>query len=295
MQAKIYFKGIYKQNSIDFVGGVIQVNAFPFVDRQFIKVAKPHAHNFFQAFLLEEGATVIQFEEQNFEISAPAFITIPKNTVHGFTSSDDCRGWIINLSDSFLENMLKRDADIVMELDAIHIEHLEEGEETERVILAMKKIVAEFNQNLPGKSILMQSLVSILIVRLYRISKKSTHFLSPKNADNTSKIYFRRFTQLIKTDHAFNKTVESYAHDLSISAGHLNRICHLIADKSPKDIITDYFILEAQLALTGIEKSITEIAYQLNCEDPAYFSRLFKKKTGLTPKEFREKNGVKIP
>jgi AraC family transcriptional regulator, transcriptional activator of pobA len=290
---KVYFKGIYQQNSIDFEGGLIQVSRFPFVDRQFIKVAKPHAHNFFQAFLLEEGTTSLQYEDHNFDISAPAFFTIPKNIVHGFTSADDCRGWIINLSDMFLENILKRDADIVMELDAIHIEHLEEGEETERVILAMQKIVAEFNQNLPGKSIILQSLVNILIVRLHRISKKNTHFLTSSNTDNTSKIYFRRFTQLIKTDHAFKKMVESYAHDLGISAGHLNRICHLIADKSPKDIITDYFILEAQIALTSIDKSITEIAYQLNCEDAAYFSRLFKKKTGLTPKEFREKQGVK--
>jgi AraC family transcriptional regulator, transcriptional activator of pobA len=293
MQGKIYFKGIYQQNSIDFEGGLIQVSPFPFVDKQFIKVAKPHAHNFFQAFLLEEGSTVMQYGDQSLDISAPAFFTIPKNTVHGFVSSDDCRGWIINLSDSFLENTLKRDGDIVMELDAIHIEHLEEGEETERVILAMKKIVVEFNQKLPGKSMMLQSLVSILIVRLHRVSKKNTHFISPNNTDNTTKIYFRRFSQLIKTAHTFKKTVESYAQDLGISTGHLNRICHLIADKSPKDIITDYFILEAQNALASIEKSITEVAYELNCEDPAYFSRLFKKKTGLTPKEFREKNGVK--
>jgi AraC family transcriptional regulator, transcriptional activator of pobA len=293
VQAKTYYTGIYQQDSIDFAEGLIHVSKFPFVGLQFIKIAKPHAHNFLQVFLLEEGLTILQNEEQSFEVTAPAFFTIPKNVVHGFTSSDDCRGWIINLSDNFLENILKKDADMVMELDVIHIEHLEEGEETERIILAMRKIVSEFNQNLSGKAIMLQSLVNILIVRLHRLPKKATDFLIPQNSDNTSKIYFRRFMQLVKTAHSFKKTIEEYASDLSISQGHLNRICQKIAGKSPKEIIIDYCMLEAQRALTNIEMSISQVAYDISFEDPAYFSRLFKKRLGISPKEFREKHGIK--
>jgi AraC-like DNA-binding protein len=39
--------------------------------------------------------------------------------------------------------------------------------------------------------------------------------------------------------------------------------------------------------------SIAEISYELDIEDPAYFTRLFKKKTELTPKEFRSQLGRK--
>jgi AraC family transcriptional regulator, transcriptional activator of pobA len=295
VQAKTYFKGIYQQNSIDFEGGLINVSAFPFVGNQFIKIAKPHAHNFLQVFLLEHGTTVIHYEDQNFEITAPAFITIPKNIEHGFSSSDDCRGWIINLSDSFLENILKNDADIIMELDVIHIEHLEVGEETERIVQAMQKIVAEFNQKLPGKYIMLQSLVSILIVRLHRIPVRNTNFLIPKSLDNTYKIYFRQFMTLVKTAHSFKKSIEDYAAELHISQGHLNRVCKSITGKSPKDIITDYCIHETQIALADVEKSIAQVAFNLSFDDPAYFSRLFKKRTGLTPKEFRMKQRTKNP
>jgi AraC family transcriptional regulator, transcriptional activator of pobA len=293
MQAKTYYRGIYQQNSIDFVEGLIHVNKFPFVGNEFIKVAKPHAHNFLQVFLLEEGTTTLHHDEQSFTVTAPAFFTIPKNVEHGFTSSDDCRGWIINLSDNFLENILKKDANMVMELDMIHIEHLEEGEETERIILAMRKIVSEFNQNLSGKVIMLQSLVSILMVRLHRLPKKTTDYLLPKNLDNASKIYFRRFMQLVKTANSFKISIEEYAANLSISQGHLYRVCQTIAGKSPKDIITDYFMLEAQKGLINIEKSITQVAFDISFEDPAYFSRLFKKRTGFSPKEFRDKQGIK--
>jgi AraC family transcriptional activator of pobA len=69
----------------------------------------------------------------------------------------------------------------------------------------------------------------------------------------------------------------------------LNRICHQIANKSPKEIILDYFVSEAQILLQHDEKTITEVAYHLGFEDPAYFSRFFKLKVGLTPKAFQEK------
>jgi AraC family transcriptional activator of pobA len=88
------------------------------------------------------------------------------------------------------------------------------------------------------------------------------------SSDNISKVYFRRFTQHIKTTYNFKKTVEDYARDLAISSGHLNHICHTIVDKSPKDVIIEYFILEAQIALTNVEKTITEVSYQLKVIKP---------------------------
>jgi AraC family transcriptional regulator, transcriptional activator of pobA len=157
----------------------------------------------------------------------------------------------------------------------------------------MRKIVAEFNQNLSGKAIMLQSLVSILMVRLHRLPKKTSDFLLPNNSNNASKIYFRRFMQLVKTAHSFRKSIEEYAAELSISQGHLNRICQTIAGKSPKEIIINYCMIEAQKALTNIEKSISQVAYDISFEDPAYFSRLFKKRMGISPKKFRENHGIK--
>ncbi|TAL78786.1 MAG: AraC family transcriptional regulator, partial [Bacteroidetes bacterium] len=40
--------------------------------------------------------------------------------------------------------------------------------------------------------------------------------------------------------------------------------------------------------LLSSELSVSEIAYKLNFEDNSYFSKVFKNKTGLTPKRFRD-------
>jgi AraC family transcriptional regulator, transcriptional activator of pobA len=99
--------------------------------------------------------------------------------------------------------------------------------------------------------------------------------------------------QLVKINHSFKKTIEAYAEELHISQGHLVRVCQTIAGKNPKDIVTDYFIREAQMDLTNVDKTIAQVAYDLSFDDPAYFARLFKKKMGHSPKAFREKHGAK--
>jgi aryl-alcohol dehydrogenase-like predicted oxidoreductase len=48
-----------------------------------------------------------------------------------------------------------------------------------------------------------------------------------------------------------------------------------------------YVISEAKNMLVAAEHNITEIAYQLGFENPPYFSRLFKKVVGMSPKEYK--------
>jgi AraC family transcriptional activator of pobA len=50
--------------------------------------------------------------------------------------------------------------------------------------------------------------------------------------------------------------------------------------------VQDYYISEAKKYFSHTSLSIAEVAYQLNFEDPAYFSRYFKKKEGISPREF---------
>lgn len=291
MEKKLYYGGLYGDNSIDFMRGLIHVYPFGVIGKKFNNKVKLHAHsNLFQIFIIENGTTRLQYDDKEMEITAPAFITIPKNIAHGFHHQNDVSGWIITLSDNVLEHILHTNAEVIFEIDALHISTVNPDEKAlVEVYETMKKCVKEYQANLPGKALMIQSLVGTLVVQLFRLPSVTTKMSSSFESDNISKIYFRRFTQLIKTNYAFKKTVEDYANNLTISTGHLNRICNLIGNKPPKEVIIDYFISEAQIELQHDEKTISEIAYRLGFDDPAYFSRLFRQKTGLTPKAFREK------
>ena len=56
---------------------------------------------------------------------------------------------------------------------------------------------------------------------------------------------------------------------------------------TPLQYINQKKIEKAQLLLITEELAVKEIAFQLAFDDYSYFSRLFKKTTGVTPQEYR--------
>ena len=73
-----------------------------------------------------------------------------------------------------------------------------------------------------------------------------------------------------------------------MSARNLNLICQRIMDQSVTELIETRKLTEAKNLLTSTNKSISEIGFELGFNEKAYFSNVFKKKTGQTPTEFRQ-------
>ena len=81
--------------------------------------------------------------------------------------------------------------------------------------------------------------------------------------------------------------VNYMAAQLNISSKYLSDLLKQETGKTALELIHLYVISEAKNMLVAGEKSISEIAYQLGFENPPYFSRLFKKEVGISPKEFQ--------
>jgi AraC-like DNA-binding protein len=58
--------------------------------------------------------------------------------------------------------------------------------------------------------------------------------------------------------------------------------------KSAQELIHQQLIEKAKYLLLNSDESVASIAYQLGFEYPQYFSRIFKKKTTMTPQQFRQ-------
>ncbi|MDQ0477237.1 MULTISPECIES: AraC family transcriptional regulator [Chryseobacterium] len=289
---RTFFEGLYGKSSIEFVKGLVYIYPFGVIGKENNNNVKPHIHNNqFQIFLVIQGSTVLLHNDEKIPISAPSFITIPKNTEHGFEHQTEMKGWIISLSDAVLEHMIKRETEAVIAIETFQLTAVTADSFSETVFKNMLECVEEYHQENFGKLLMLESMIGKMIVQLSRIPKSTP--LRIFNKDNSSIIYFRRFSQLIRESRTYKKTIEQYAAELNITPGHLNRICSIIAQQNSKEVIIDYFINESKTLLSDIEKSINEVGYSLGFDDPSYFSRLFKKKTGYTPNEFRKNIGVK--
>ncbi|MCG8331138.1 MAG: AraC family transcriptional regulator [Chitinophagales bacterium] len=83
-------------------------------------------------------------------------------------------------------------------------------------------------------------------------------------------------------------TVEWMANQLGVSHRYMSDTIKAETGKTAVDQINLYLIEEAKNLLLAPNASISETAYKLGFEYPPYFSRLFKKKTGISPKKYIE-------
>ena len=84
-------------------------------------------------------------------------------------------------------------------------------------------------------------------------------------------------------------SIEQLANKMSVSQRYLSDTLKKETGKTTTEHLQLYLIDEAKNILLKPNKSIAEVAYELGFEYPQYFSRLFKKKEGLSPSEYREK------
>ncbi len=84
-------------------------------------------------------------------------------------------------------------------------------------------------------------------------------------------------------------SIEQLADKMYVSQRYLSDTLKKETGKTTTEHLQLFLINEAKNILLKPSKSISEIAYELGFEYPQYFSRLFKKKEGLSPSEYREK------
>ena len=98
-----------------------------------------------------------------------------------------------------------------------------------------------------------------------------------------------RFRQLLETHFAAQKSVAFFAAQLGCTEKTLGADCQALLGKSAKALIADRILLEAQRLLLYSSWQINQIGYQVGFSEPTNFVKFFKKHTGITPLEFRQR------
>ncbi|PHN07473.1 helix-turn-helix domain-containing protein [Flavilitoribacter nigricans] len=84
-------------------------------------------------------------------------------------------------------------------------------------------------------------------------------------------------------------SIEQIADQLSVSQRYLSDTLKKETGKTTTEHLQLFLINEAKEILLNPNKTISEVAYELGFEYPPYFSRLFKKKEGISPSAYRKK------
>ncbi|HET8828844.1 MAG TPA: AraC family transcriptional regulator, partial [Pelobium sp.] len=162
---------------------------------------------------------------------------------------------------------------------------LENGACFQRLITLCELMDEESSQENPSYAIIKQ-LLSVLFTMIEQERKKLDN--SNEGLRKTQNISFGNFLAILEENYHRPLGVDYYAEKLFMSARNLNLICQNILEKSVSEIIETRKLIEAKNLLISTEKTIAEIGYELGYNENSYFSNVFKKKSGLSPTEFRE-------
>lgn len=96
--------------------------------------------------------------------------------------------------------------------------------------------------------------------------------------------YFNKETALMKG----LPTVQYVADELHVSPHYLSDMLRTLTGQNAQQHIHNKLIEKAKEILSVSNLSVAEIAYQLGFEHPQSFNKLFKRKTNLSPLQFRQ-------
>lgn len=99
---------------------------------------------------------------------------------------------------------------------------------------------------------------------------------------------FNRFIELVGEQTAVRRDVEYYATRLHVSGSQLMKTVRRTSGRTVLEWIDLRTVMQAKALLSYSDRTVAEVGYEVGMEDANYFSRYFKRQTGLTPTEYRK-------
>ncbi len=252
---------------------------------------KVERSRYYSILWIQEGAGRVKYEFREHAFQAPALLFFSPYQPFLFTEGKGLKGVSIHFSGDFyclerhreeiscngvlFSNIYDRP---MIDLETVNQDKLQ------RAFTDLRTELAE-DDNLNRELLL--SYLKVFLIHATRIKKTQLTDTMPEAPSEKRHVLIKELTDLIETQFRSKKSPADYAALLNISAKALGKLVKEQFDLTLTTLIQDRVIIEAKRELYMTDKLVKEIAWELGYEDPFYFSRMFKKYTGVSPEHIR--------
>ena len=253
---------------------------------------KPHVHQgLYQIVWLHRGRAEVGIDEWSGVVEGPAAIVAPPGVVHGFRFAPEADGLVLTLSARFLvEGELPAAAEAfrTLFLTPAAVSLTSDDGAVRRLDALMRALAAEFATPGGGASPVPLWLARAIVWRLAQA--RALNGRAEGTRGRRHQALFTRFLLLVEEHFLDRWPLERYARALGLSNPCLNRLARTETGGSALEIIHERLTREACRRLYYIAAPAETLARELGFDDPTYFTKFFKRRTGLTPHRWREQN-----
>jgi AraC family transcriptional activator of pobA len=248
----------------------------------------PHKHTFYHLVLFTEGSGRHSIDFTSFEVKPYQIYFMAPGQVHRWNFEGHVDGYVINFSAEFFQSFLLRP-------DYLETLPFFTGNVDDEVINLptdlQQPVVAIFEQMIgenTESSRMAMDMIRTLMLQLFILAARQNADSAETAAPTYNYTLLQNFRKLADKNFATMRLPKDYAALLYITPNHLNSLCNDMLGISAGELIRNRVVLEAKRLLINLDMNINQIAAKLNFADNSYFTKFFRKYTGLTPDEFRK-------
>ncbi|SFE80488.1 helix-turn-helix domain-containing protein [Roseivivax sediminis] len=241
-------------------------------------VIAPHRHaGLAQVLLLSTGGVRIRADGAERAPPLPALVYIPPGVVHGFAFARGTEGRVITLPVRAFPEVFGPDSATAPRLRA-WFHNVPEAE----AAASVAAIAREHAGRAPYRDAALRGHALALAATLARAAPGAPAPDRSRAAQN-----LEAFDRLIARHLRSRWRIADYADALGLTPQQLSRITRARLGCSASQHLEAEVFREAQRLLAYTRMSVAEAGYRLGFDDPAYFSRAFRRHTGMTPSAYR--------
>ena len=223
-----------------------------------------------------------------YRIEAQAVFTIMPDRIIQFKRvSDDFSAKFILLSNSFLSGLLSGPLERVPAYLSVHSKPLSalSEDEFESRLEYFRLIQKEIRK--VRNPYRLETVRHLIQAQFY-----ASRYLDDNRSDQQEKTRHEALTEeflnMVNMHYREQREVGFYAEKLHLTPKYLSKIVKLNSGKSANQWIDDNVILEAKALLKSTNMNIQQISNHLNFPSQSFFGKYFKRKVGVSPKEYRQ-------
>ncbi len=254
-----------------------------------------HIHRgLLQTVIVFTGGGEVHLDDMIMPVSPPQAIVIPPTTIHAFKFEPGTHGYVLTISESMVLDASSRRGRALFDalfLEPRTIDLSADSRAAKTVDDLLLHLLAEFQTLGRGHGSLTEWLAKSILLLLER--QLASLQMSKQTPGGRAQL-FTRFRALVERHYLDHWSIADYAKALNVTPSKLNRVSKTLTGRSAFEIAQQRLLLEARRRLVYIAAPVQRLAYELGFEDPAYFNRFFKKRTGMTPARFRREQHEKL-
>jgi AraC family transcriptional activator of pobA len=252
---------------------------------------RTHQHtDLIQLLYMHKGEVEIEIEDVVRRYSEPCLQVVPALCVHGFRFAPGTQGFSLSLAAPLVarfEQQFGRPLQVLNQAAC-----MKPGASSSRINALFETLQHEYRADHDARDMMIHSLLGSLLVWLNRqgVPRKAV-----SDRLERRRAAIRRFNQLVELHYREHLPVAHYASQIGMSGAHLNTLCREYHGCSALSVLHQRLLLEAKRSLRYTSMTVSQVSDYLGFSDATYFSRFFRRCTGVTPRDFRDRSGARRP